>query len=330
MKHKLRVIFSGVAGLILGAGLLAGVGAYAFTINNGVLTMQSGESLTAVCSSGLHIGPSFWGVANQLTCGSATTTTTSSSTTTTSSSTTTTTTSQPQGGNCTNPIFTTSDAQGTIRIDDPGFWWVDNDAWNGSHGPQTLSVCNQSSWFAVSQQANNQGQVETYPNTEYDVCGRNNSCYPSTKPLSAYSSITSTFSEAFPTTGDSIDAAYDLWTNNWGGPGGHEIMIWNEVTGTQTYWSNCVKANNCGHPVTSFTVGGVAYHAVNLGGELIAIRDVQVKSGTADLKGVMNAFVTAGWMSSSEAPTQLEYGVEICSTTGAQTFPLTGLTFNLS
>jgi hypothetical protein len=33
---------------------------------------------------------------------------------------------------------------------------------------------------------------------------------------------------------------------------------------------------------------------------------------------------------STDVPTQLEYGVEVCSTTGAETFPMTGLTFSLS
>ena len=49
---------------------------------------------------------------------------------------------------------------------------MDNDAWNGGAGPQTLYICNQSSWYAVSDQPNKQGQVETYPDTEYDVGGR--------------------------------------------------------------------------------------------------------------------------------------------------------------
>ena len=49
---------------------------------------------------------------------------------------------------------------------------MDNDAWNGGAGPQSLFVCNQASWYAVSDQPNQQGEVETYPNTEYDVGGR--------------------------------------------------------------------------------------------------------------------------------------------------------------
>ena len=241
------------------------------------------------------------------------------------------------GGNCTTPIFSTSEATGTINTD-PGSvenWWVDNDAWNGSHGPQTLNVCSASSWYAVSQQTNNQGQVETYPNTEYDVGGRNSPEYPSTKPISAYTSITSTFSEAFPTTGDSIDASYDLWLNNWS----TEIMIWNEWTGTQNYWGTCAEPGpnqgDCGLTPTAVTLAGVPYHVLDLTGEIIFFRDTQVKSGSVDILAALNYLVSRGSgvatpVKASDAPTQLEYGTEICSTTGTQTFPLTGLTFNLS
>ena len=65
------------------------------------------------------------------------------------------------------------------------------------HGPQTLNVCNQSSWYAVSNQTNNQDRSRPTPTpstTSADVI----STYPSTKPLSAYNTIMSTFNEAFP------------------------------------------------------------------------------------------------------------------------------------
>ena len=219
-----------------------------------------------------------------------------------------------RGANCTQPSFSTNEATGTQGLDSTGTWWVDNDAWSGSHGPQSIYVCNQASWYAVSDQPDVQGQVETYPNSEYDVGGRDNGV--ATKPISAYQSITSTFSEAFPTDG-SIDAAYDLWLNNWS----TEIMIWNEDSGSQTFW------NTQG---TAVTIGGVAYQFVNLGDEFIFIRHTQVKSGSVDILAHLNYLVSQGLVKSSDVPTQLEYGVEICSTNGPETFPLTGLTFNLS
>ena len=293
-------------------------------------TLNCASNTTTTTSTTTTVPPT-----TTTTSGGTTTTTTVPDTTTTVPSTTTTTTTIPGGGggNCTNPIFSTSEATGTINTD-PGpleYWWVDNDAWSGSHGPQTINVCSNSSWYAVSNQTNVQGQVETYPNTEYDVGGRNNPGYPSTKPISAYTSITSTFDESFPTTGNSIDSAYDLWTNNWS----NETMIWNQYTGTQTYWSNCAanpatSVANCGYQSYAVNLGAVPYHVLNLGGEVIFFRDTQVAAGSVDLLAAFNVEVIMGWAKSTDAPTQLEYGVEICSTPGPQTFPLNNITFNLS
>ena len=97
-----------------------------------------------------------------------------------------TTTTAPSGGNCTDPVWSSSDAEDTDNTDPNDgrqYWWVDNDAWNGGHGPQTIYVCNQSSWYATSNQPNNGGAVETYPDTEYDVGTRQR--HHSTKPISA-------------------------------------------------------------------------------------------------------------------------------------------------
>ena len=203
----------------------------------------------------------------------------------------------------------------------PEFWWMDNDAWNGGAGPQTLNVCNQQSWYAVSNQTNQQGGVETYPNSEYDIGGRGTASSDASPALSSYNSIISTFSENFPSAG-SWDAAYDLWTNNWG----TETMIWNQDTGTQTYW------NTQGTPVT---IAGVTYQFVNLGSEYIFIMP-NADTANAETSGSVNILaiyqyeIANGLAKASDRLTQMEYGAEICATNGTETFPLTGLTFNLS
>ena len=251
----------------------------------------------------------------------STTTTTVAPTTTTGAPTTTTgaptTTTPPSGGNCTDPVWSSSDAEATDNTDPNDgqqYWWVDNDAWSGGHGPQTMNVCNESSWYATSDQPNEGGAVQTYPNTEYDVGGR---ATPSTTPISGYSSITSTFSEDYPSDG-SWDAAYDLWLNNWS----IETMIWNQWSGAQAYWP--------GIATTSVTLGGVGYKFYDNGGELMFFRDTQVTSGSVDILAVYQWLVANGYVSASDVPTQLEYGVEICATSGTETFPMTGLTFSLS
>jgi hypothetical protein len=324
-----------IAGLVVGGLVATGVGALAATNDSGILLMSPSTALHVACpndltTSGTQSNSVTLNCAdNPSTTTSSTTTTTSdptdtsttsSSTSTTSTSTSTTssstTTSQPQatGGNCTNPTFSTNEATGTENTD-PGpdeYWWVDNDAWSGSHGPQTIYVCSPSSWYAVSNQPNNGGAVETYPNTEYDVGGRE---HPTTTPISGWNSITSTFSEAFPSAG-SWDAAYDLWLNDWG----TEIMIWNQWSGAQGYWPP--------QATTAVTLGGVPYHFLNNGGELMFFRDSQVSSGSVDILAALNWLVSQGIVKSTDVPTQLEYGVEICSTNGPETFPLTGLTFS--
>jgi hypothetical protein len=311
----------------------------------GTLTLSAGQAETIIpAGCTLHTVRS--GVDVKVTCTGRATTTTKAPTTTTSRPTTTTgptttvaptTTTGGSGGtsgNCTNPIFTTSDAEGTINIDpgppSPEYWWVNNDAWSGSHGPQTIQVCSQSSWDAISNQPNVQGQVETYPDTEYDVGGRDNG--PSTEPISAFNSITSTFSEDYPSAG-SWDAAYDLWTDNWS----HETMIWNQWAGSQGYWYTASGFKDV-------TIAGTEYHFCDIGGngdcsgpkgtdngdELIFAMVNQESSGSVDLLAVYNWEVANGYAKASDAPTQLEYGVEVCATSGQETFPMTGLTFSVS
>jgi hypothetical protein len=177
-----------------------------------------------------------------------------------------------------------------------------------------LNVCSQSRWYAVSNQPNNAGAVETYPDTEYDVGGR---AAQSSEPISRFNSITSTFSEAYPPAG-SWDAAYDLWLNNWS----TEIMIWNQWAGAQAYWPGVAKQ--------TLTLDGVPYRFYNNGGELMFFRGTQTTSGSVDILAAFQWLAAHGYVSSSDAPTQLEYGVEIASTVGTETFPMTGLTFHLS
>jgi hypothetical protein len=274
-----------------------------------------------------------------------TTTTTEPVTTTTTEAITPTATTQPAvGGNCTSPVYWDDGASATYNTDpnDAEYYWVNNDAWSGSHGPQAIYVCNQSSWYAVSDQTNNGGQVETYPDTEYDVGGRNT---PSTTPISGWDSITSTFSEAYPSAGG-WDAGYDLWTDNWT----NETMVWNQWAGSQSFWASCGASTDpesaCGVPQSAqnINIGGVLYNFVANGPggttkcttaneadcELMFFRQSQVASGSVDLAAVFQWEVANGYAKASDVPTQLEYGVEICYTVNTETFPTTGLTFSLS
>lgn len=259
------------------------------------------------------------------------------------STTTTTTTTAPTSASCTNPSYSTSEAEGTDNTDPNDgaqYWWVNNDAWSGSHGPQTLYVCNKSSWYAVSNQPNDGGQVETYPDTEYDVGGREN---PSTTPINGFSAITSTYADVEPAAGG-WDAAYDLWTNDWT----NETMIWTSWAGSNAFWADCASAADpetyCGvQQNAAVTLDGVGYHFLANGPsgtncttsneadcELMFFADTQASSGSVDLLAAFQWEVANGYAKASDVPTQLCYGVEISYTSGAETFATTGLTFSLA
>ena len=201
-------------------------------------------------------------------------------------------------------------------LDSTGTFSVRNEAWSASAGPQTTKICGQGSWITSSNQPDNAGAVQTYPDTLYTVGGGSGTS-PSKKTVAEYKSITSTFSEQYPAQGN-WDATYDIWLNNWG----TEIMILNEWNGSPGYWQTQARQ--------AVTLNGVGYHFLKNGTALQFYRDKQVKSGSVDILAAMKWLQTQGLMKTTDIPTQMEYGVEICSTVGTQTFPTTGVTFAMS
>lgn len=370
MKHKNIIVGSSVIAILALVGLSMGLAEGASTgTPSGTFNMAVGTHVILTCVNGLNNSPAT-ATSETVNCAanSPTTTTTTTqpppTTTTTVPPTTTTTTTPPVGGTCTKPIATLTVATDTVNTDPPPAaqnWWVSNDAWNGSHGPQTVAVCSQSSWTASSNQKDIGGQVETYPDTEYDVGGRSTVQFgvDSTKPISGFNSITSTFSEAFPAVG-SWDAGYDLWVGTTSvvtsgqpaeaTPFDTEIMVWNQWSGSQAFWANCANgAGGCpaGGNAQAVTLNGVAYHYFDNSGELMFFRDTQTASGSVDVLAAFNWLVAHPAADphatdsangprfdepvvASNIPTELEYGVEVASTSGTEVFPLTGLTFSLS
>jgi hypothetical protein len=214
------------------------------------------------------------------------------------------------GGVCNTPFANTSVARGDIDIPGTnGLFQVRNEAWNDSHGPQTIYACNEQSWYVTSNQPNNGGAVETYPDSLYNISGN--------KTIAQYTSITSTFAEQYTPQGG-WNAAYDNWMNNFS----KEVMIWNEWNGSPGYWPSIAT--------TAVSLGGEPYHFYNNGGELMFFRDHQVKSGSVDILAAYKWLITQNLLKSTDVPTQIEYGVEICDTAGkTQRFDTTGFTVSL-
>ena len=109
-------------------------------------------------------------------------------------------------------------------------------------------------------------------------------------------------------------------------------MVWNQWSGTNAFWP--------GQATTSLTIDGVGYTflangtncsaAVESTCEYMFFRDTQVTSGSVDLAAIFQWEVANGYAKASDVPTQLQYGVEISYTSGSETFPMNGLTFDVS
>src|SRR5215831_3226230 len=78
-----------------------------------------------------------------------------------------------------------ADAQGTWQN---GGYYIQNDAWNGSHGPQTIYANSFHEIKVISDQPTGNTEIMTYP----DVSGLYTG---SDTPVSQFSSIYNTFSE---------------------------------------------------------------------------------------------------------------------------------------
>jgi hypothetical protein len=209
------------------------------------------------------------------------------------------------GGSCTNPSFTTSSDFGSENL---GPYTVANNMWNAGGGgiTQTLSACSASSWFVKANVAEDGGGVKTYPNSHYN--------FANAPQISSLNSVTSTFGQASPDSGNFEDA-YDIWLNGLAGAGGDEVMIWTENHGEYP----------AGSPVTTATFDGQAYTVWKGGnGPVSFVRDSNVSSGSVNLLEFFQWLINKGWEPANSRLEQVDYGVEIASTNGAQE------TFNFS
>ncbi len=204
----------------------------------------------------------------------------------------------PASSACTDPGFVTSSPSG---IWNNGGYFVFNNVWDtdAGPGPQTLYACSYHGWYVVSDQTNDGGVVESYPNVQMNF---------SSVPVSSFNSLTSTFAERSPHVGVYEDA-YDIWLNGVAMPGDTQIMIW-----VENY--NRVPA---GSHVTATTFGGRSYEAwrTSDGSQITLVATASFSSGTVNLLEIFNWAIAQGWLPPSSTLGQIDFGVEIASTGSA-------------
>jgi hypothetical protein len=200
---------------------------------------------------------------------------------------------------CTHPSFTTSAQFGVWNLSP---YFVANDMWNAGAGnvSQTLSACSYSDW-SVTATASGSGSVLTYPDSHLDV--------PNTPEISSLSSVTSSFADTNPNTGTYEDA-YDIWLNGIADPsaGSDELMI----------WTNNHGQTPGGSPMATVTISGQKWTAWKGNGNYMAfVANSNVSAGTVNLLAFFQWVIAKGWVPGNSTLSQIDYGVEICSTNGA-------------
>jgi hypothetical protein len=243
--------------------------------------------------------------------------------------------------NCSDPVTSGSDPDFTWQASNG--YYVGSDAWSGSHGPQSIYVCNYNSWYVETDQPNVQGQIETYPDSQVDLAPAPYSCtMPNCGPvISSLTSVTSDFGISTPS-GSNIgyDAAYDTWIDGLNDGDCEEMMVWNQ-------WEN--DLNGASFVATNQSIGGNTWDIWTFGnpgggncGYVGFAMTSQEASGTVDLLSLYNWVIDnhPSWFNCSSSsdckagganPAELsvvEYGVEVAYTNGTQKFGLTN--FSLS
>jgi len=188
-----------------------------------------------------------------------------------------------------------------------GTYTVYNDVW-GTHKPntQTLNVNSASSWNAYSNQTG--GGIKSYPNVSYLTNNR---------AISTFTSITSTFNFTSPSNA-AYDTAFDVWSTS----NADEIMIWEDWNGAVGPIANSYSCGGACPSYTNVSIGGSTWNVYqgNTGHNVVSfLRTTKRTSGTEDVLAIMK-WAAANGLLLSQTINQVQFGVEITSTTGWEYF----------
>lgn len=194
----------------------------------------------------------------------------------------------------------------------PGNPYVDQNVWAPLDGEtQRLSANDPGHWEVVNNTAAGNSAVTAFPNTgaSFDEV-----------PLSSFSAIVGSFSEAMPhTTGTSAWATYDNWFDNWK----YEVMIQHDFVGNGGCDYVAVATFGGSNGVPSRLWGLCRYGSQLIwklaapGSRAGTDKTANESSGSVDILAMTTWLVDHGYMTADPTITNLSYGWEICSTNGA-------------
>jgi hypothetical protein len=207
--------------------------------------------------------------------------------------------------------------------------YVANNMWAPNRGTAQI-VCGTSpgNWTVTSNAGpHGYSGVQTYPNVQqlfndWTGAGWNDGPHMTDTPLSALRSLRSTYRVVSPSpTIGRWEAAYDIWLDK---TPNHEIMIW-VVTSTGRGRGGATVVDR------DVSISGLAFTYENYRGGLpILALNTNQASGTIDVLAALKYLESIGQVSPTATLSQLDFGWEICSTVGAQTFQVTDYSITAS
>lgn len=205
--------------------------------------------------------------------------------------------------------------------------YVTQDIWNGAGGggtiaSQELDADNGYQWQVIANATGN-GAVLSYPDTQDTVTDSNGNDIP----VTSYTGLTSSYSTSLPSSpgsSDDYEAAYDIWTSGYG----QETMVWTDNHGQTPAGSDTGKTWTDPSTGNAYEIWSTGEAAADQ--PLVTfVKKTNSVSGSVDLLQLFKFMQSNGYMVSGAGVSQVDYGFEICSTSGkTETFAVNSYTLN--
>lgn len=175
-----------------------------------------------------------------------------------------------------------------------GGFFVYNNEWNSSAGPQTIWANSFSNWGVESTQAAGNTAVETYPNVQRNF---------SNVPVSKLAVLRNGYRESMPSRASlDAEAADDIWLNKYK----LEVMIWVDNHGQRP----------AGNIVGQATILGQHFSVWSGGTTWTFLLDHKQASGQTHMLGALRWLIARHDIPASVTLAQVGFGWEIASTGG--------------
>jgi hypothetical protein len=187
--------------------------------------------------------------------------------------------------------------------------YVQQNVWNATADPgwsQTLTATSATHWTIAANMAAGNRAVISYPGL-VDTTDND--------PVSGYAKLYGEWHDSLPASPGSTDdyeAAFDIWLNgNYSDPDAQEIMVW-----TDTYHQT-PAGSNTGVKWTDPTFGAVYDVWTNSANTTVTlVAQKNATEGDVDLKSLLTYVSTKYSYDGDNLLNQVDYGFEICSTSG--------------